>query len=193
MQEDTTNEKNFLVSGLKTAHKGYRALASIYDDRNVDSIRETLVNRNKKRTHTYDIGSLVRVRIPAEDRSKLDRNSLPAKVLGFDNHEKLIIGCNIGIIKQHFNSHELLPLEGDWPSLENISETIVTLREAARNQSIVKNSGVSCHCKSNCQDNRCKCFKAKVICTSKCHPSSRTNRNCSNNEVENDFNKKEED
>ena len=181
MQENTTNEENLLVSDLKTAHKGYRAIASVYDDRNVNSIRETLINRNKKRAYTYDIGGLVRVRIPAEDRSKLDRLTLPAKVLSFDDHGKLIIGCEIGILKQHFDSHELSPLEGDWPSLENIPETVVTLREAARNQSIMKISSVSCHCKSNCQDNRCKCFKAKVICTSKYHPSSRTNQNCRNN------------
>ena len=113
--------------------------------------------------------------------------------MDFDNHGKLIIGCDIGILKQHFDSHELLPLEGDWPSLKNIPKTIVTLWKAARNQSIIKISGVSCHCKSNCQDNCCRCFKAKVICTSKYHPSSCTNRNCSNNEVENDFNKKEKD
>ena len=95
--------------------------------------------------------------------------------------------------KQHFDSHELLPFEGGWPSLKNISETIVILREAARNQSITKISGVRCHCKNNCQDNRCRCFKAKVTYTSKYHLSSRINRNCRNDEVENDFNKKEED
>ena len=115
--------------------------------------------------------------------------------MSFDDHGKLIIGCEISILKQHFDSYELSLLEGNWPSLKSISETVVTLREAARNQSITKISSVSCHCKSNCQDNHCKCFKAKVICTSKCHPSSRTNQNCRNNEVENenDFNKKEED
>ncbi len=159
----------------------------------VFSIWETLVNRNKKHAYTYDIGSLIQVWIPAKDHSKLDHLSLPAKVLGFDNHEKLIIGCNIGVLKQHFDSHELSPLEGNWPSLENIPETIVTLREAARNQSVMKISSVSCHCKSNCQDNHCKCFKAKVICTSKCHPSSHTNQNCKNNEVKDGFNKEEED
>ena len=68
----------------------------------------------------------------------MDRFSLPAKVLGFDNHEKLIIGCNISILKQYFDSHELSPFEGNWPSLENISETIVTLQETARNQSVMK-------------------------------------------------------
>ena len=65
----------------------------------VFSIWETLVNRNKKCAYTYDIGSLIRVWIPAENCSKLNRLSLPTKVLGFDNHEKLIIGCNIGILK----------------------------------------------------------------------------------------------
>ena len=113
IQENTTNEKNSLVSDLKTTHKGYRAIASIYDDRNVNSIREVLTNRNKKRVYSYDIGSLVHVQVPVENRSKLDCHSLPAKVLNFDNHEKLIIGCDIGILKQHFDSHELLPLEED--------------------------------------------------------------------------------
>ena len=149
IQENTTNEKNSLVSDLKTAHKGYRAIASIYDDWNVNSIRKVFTNQNKKCVYSYDIGSLVCVRVPAEDHSKLDRHSLLAKVLSFDNNGKLIIGCDIGILKQHFDSHELLPLEGDWPSLKNIPETIVTLREAARNQSITKISSIRCHCKNN--------------------------------------------
>jgi len=99
IQENTTNEKNSLVFDLKTAHKGYRAIASIYDDRNVNSIHEVLTNQNKKHVYSYDIGSLVRVQVPAENRSKLDRHSLPAKVLNFDNHGKLIIKCDIGIFK----------------------------------------------------------------------------------------------
>ena len=99
IQENTTNEKNSLVFDLKTAHKEYRAIASIYDDRNVNSIHKVLTNRNKKCVYSYDIGSLVRVWVPAEDRSKLDRHLLLAKILSFDNHGKLIIKCDIGIFK----------------------------------------------------------------------------------------------
>jgi hypothetical protein len=120
---------------------------------------------------------LVRVRVSAEDHSKLDRHSLLAKVLSFDNHGKLIIGNDIGILKQHFDSHELLPLEGDWPSLKNIPKTIITLQEAARIQSITKISSVRYHYKNNCQDNHCRCFKAKETYTSKCHSFSCINRN----------------
>jgi len=38
MQENTINEKNLLVSDLKTAYKEYHTIASIYDDRNVNNI-----------------------------------------------------------------------------------------------------------------------------------------------------------
>ena len=95
--------------------------------------------------------------------------------MSFDNHEKLIIGCEIGILKQHFDSYELSPFKKNWPSLESISETVIILQEAARNQSIMKISSVNYHCKSNCQDNYCKYFKVKIICISKYHPSSHTN------------------
>ena len=88
-----------MVFDLKTAHKGYCAIASIYDNRNVNNICEVLTNRNKKRVYSYDIGSLVRVRVSAKDRFKLDRHSVLAKVLSFDNHGKLIIECDIGILK----------------------------------------------------------------------------------------------
>jgi len=46
----------------------------------------------------------------------------------------------------------------------------LTLREAFSNSSVVGPQGYQrCHCKTGCNNDRCACHWAEILCNSKCH------------------------
>ena len=60
----------------------------------------------------------------------------------------------------------------EFPELDEIPQQTISVREAARSQSLVRNassSQVRCSCKDACTDGRCSCRKTKQKCTTQCH------------------------
>jgi hypothetical protein len=110
----------------------------------------------------------------------MDRPSLPCKIIEKTNR-KYRLGCASGILNVTYGCNDLNLVEtADFPELDDIPQRQVTLREAARAQSVVSSSGrqIRCACRGACTDSRCSCKKAKKKCDSRCH---KTSASCKNN------------
>ena len=87
------------------------------------------------------------------------------------------MGCASGILNVTYGANELNLVEAaEFSELDNIPQRTISLREAAKGQSVVRaasNSQVKrCNCKGACTDGRCSCRKAKQSCTTQCHKNS---------------------
>jgi len=128
------------------------------------------MNKGKKRIREYQIGDLVRVAIPKIDRCSVDRPTLPCKIIERTENNKYGIGSKYGMIEVYYSANELEPLgTASFPELDNIPSNKISIREAARLQNAGSVSGSICNCKSECNNNRCRCKKADVSCNSRCH------------------------
>ena len=79
--------------------------------------------------------------------------------------------------------NELNLVEADFPELDNIPSRKLSLREAAKTQSVVdvvSGRQTRCMCKRACLDSRCSCRKAQQKCNIHCHKAS---SNCQNSQV----------
>lgn len=123
----------------------------------------------KRKVVDFKVGDFVRVNIPKIDRFNIDRPTLPCKILEkIDNQYRL--GCKFGVINVCYSSGELEVLGTDtYAELSKIPSNQISIREAARFQSVGMVSGSICNCKGTCNSKKCKCIKANVKCTSRCH------------------------
>ena len=138
------------------------------------------MNKGKKRSSDFEVGDLVRIPIPKIDRSGVDRPTLPCKIVKKTDKEQYQLGCKFGILEIYYSSGELELLgTRTYPELNEILPRNLSLREAARLQSIGSESSISnsiCNCKTSCNNHHCRCKKAGGKCTSRCHAG----RPCSN-------------
>jgi len=139
-------------------------------------IRDRLLSKNKVMNKNFEMGSIVTILIPQIDRNSVDRSLLPCKIIEKTNR-KYRLGCASGILNVTYGANELNLVEAaEFPELDDIPQRTVSLREAARGQSIVRvtssRNRVKCNCKGACTDGRCSCRKAKQSCTTQCHKDS---------------------
>ena len=62
-----------------------------------------------------------------------------------------------------------------FPGLENLDATNLTKISLTRDSSGWNNAAKEsslCSCNGSCINNRCKCTKAGLTCSAKCHPTS---------------------
>ena len=127
------------------------------------------MNKGKKQITEYQIGDLVRVAVPKIDRFSTDRPTLPCKIIK-KIKDKYQIGSKFGIIGVSYSAGELEPLGTiAFSELDEIPSNEISIREAARLQSIGSVSGGLCNCKSECNNNKCRCKKMGEKCNSRCH------------------------
>jgi hypothetical protein len=137
------------------------------------------MNKGRKRPNHYEIGDLVRISVPKIDRFGTDRPMLPCKVLEKIN-EKYRLGSQFGVINVFYSHGEIDPLGVEqFPELEIIPTNTITVREAARLQSVGLTTGTICNCKGNCNSRKCNCRKMGNNCGSRCHGG----RQCQNKPV----------
>jgi len=128
------------------------------------------MNKGKKRIKEYQIGELVRVAIPRIDRFSVDRPTLPCKIMEITENNKYGLGSKFGRIEIYYTAGELEPLgTTSFPELDDIPSNKISIREAARLQSVGSASVGICNCKSDCNNNRCRCKRAGGSCNSRCH------------------------
>jgi hypothetical protein len=87
------------------------------------------------------------------------------------------LGCASGILNVTYGANELNLVEAaEFSELDNIPQRTISLREAAKGQSVVRaasNNQVSkCNCRGACTDGRCSCRKVKQSCTMQYHKNS---------------------
>ena len=85
------------------------------------------------------------------------------------------IAVKAGILKGLYSRNQFDLCLQRLLSLDDVSQdSSVSLRSAVIAQSASGGQGFTkCNCNGpkKCQSNRCKCFKAKLLCNSRCHSS----------------------
>lgn len=151
--EDITIEKN------KT-HKGLKRVA------------EEMIDNTKKKMPNLEMGDSVIVSVPKVDRGPLDIKSIQGIIVDIRNGVYRV-GTKNGTIKNWFSRQDLQ--YSDISYGEDIAETPITLREVVTSQTLFGGQGFQkCNCKpavNQCRNNRCACFKNKILCGAKCHGS----------------------
>ncbi|XP_047540343.1 KRAB-A domain-containing protein 2-like [Vanessa atalanta] len=148
---------NIKVEG-DAAHKGLKRAA------------ENLIDATIKKIPRSDIGKSVLISVPKMDRGPLDIKYIHAKIVDIRNGVYKV-ATKYGTIKNWFSRQDLQYLDTNYG--DEISESPISLRIAVASQSPLSRQGFQkCCCKpavSQCRNNRCACFKNKVLCGSKCH------------------------
>jgi hypothetical protein len=127
----------------------------------------------------FDIGDIVSLKVPREDRTSTDNRRLFGQILEEPySHRYKVLTCS-GIIKRLIPTKELgvvaIALWSNVIVLETTKE--VTLGLAAREASTSARVGISCQYKGPCNTKRCKCYKESKQCSVHCH---RDDNECGN-------------
>ncbi|KAL3783549.1 hypothetical protein HJC23_008180 [Cyclotella cryptica] len=139
----------------------------------------------------FTVGDVVQVGLHWVDQTKVDGKNLTAVVVEVLDGGNLRCACKNGVLKNTYAPHTVSMLPGpsnnrvlcglesafeEWQGLPKITE-----REAARVVSAVGGQGfnIVCHCNGGCDNKRCSCKKAGVLCSSKCHTGNLKCLNCS--------------
>ena len=156
-------------------------------------VRETpvasaeIMKKQHKRKHNigvqdFNVGERVGVKIPKEDRSKTDRLRIPGVIKGVKGSRRKMykIASEYGVLAGLFSSRELERYHGIICEKYNGIE--ISLRSAARQDSVTKEYRSICKCRaaSQCSHGRCGCKRLKILCTSRCHGGA----DCRNKEEE---------
>ena len=110
------------------------------------------------------------VKIPPQDRGKCEVNRLSAVVMlkREQINPKYKLACQFGTLKSLFTASSLIPYPSPVRLSVEMSNTEISLREAARKYAVIKNDIVKCICKSGCKATHCICKRSKK-CLSQCH------------------------
>jgi hypothetical protein len=119
----------------------------------------------------FDIGAIVSIKVPREDRTSTDNKRLFARILEEPYPhwyrvltpsgiiQRLIPTKSLGVVEQALWSDILIPT----------SMKQVTLGLVAREASTSAQVGVSCQCKGQCSTKRCRCYKETKECSVHCY------------------------
>ena len=143
---------------------------------------ERMVKRSRVQHVPGNIGDNVTVPIPLVDRGRGDPRNIIGVITDRDMNDMYRIAVRAGVLKGKYSrnqfdlcAHKLLT-DSDVSQKEEVAlRTAVQMESKCGGQGFVKcNCGGSNRCKSN----RCKCYKAKVKCNSRCHASLTCNNKC---------------
>jgi len=121
-------------------------------------------------------GDNVIVPIPLVDRGKGDPRNLIGVILDRNENDLYKIAVSAGVIKGRFSRNQFDLCKEKLYTEKDMNTSIeVSLRQAVHKESLSGGQGYAkCNCvqsSKQCNTNRCKCFKNKVKCNSRCHNS----------------------
>ncbi|RFU23828.1 hypothetical protein B7463_g12511, partial [Scytalidium lignicola] len=119
----------------------------------------------------FDIGDIVALKIPREDRTVTDNRRLYGQILDEPHPHRYKVITQSGIINRLMPTKDLGVVDKSlWPDITIPESTKqVTLTLAAREASTSQRIRISCQCKGQCNTKRCRCFKEGKNCTVHCH------------------------
>ncbi|XP_064096547.1 uncharacterized protein LOC135208374 [Macrobrachium nipponense] len=134
---------------------------------------ERMVKRSRLELAAGMPGDNVAIPIPLVDRGCGDPRNILGVIVDRDQNDMYKISVKSGMLKTRFsrNQFDLCPQKLLKESDVNCTQE-VSLRQAVAKES--KSGGqdsVRCNCAGNrrCESNRCKCYKSKIKCSSRCH------------------------
>jgi hypothetical protein len=129
----------------------------------------------------FDIGDIVSLKVPREDRTSTDNRRLFGRILEeLYSYKYKVLTCS-GIIKRLIPTKELgIVATALWSDI-NIPKTTkeVTLGLVAREASISARVGISYQYKGPCNTKRCKCYKENKQYSIYCYRDDNKCRNLS--------------
>ena len=136
---------------------------------------DCMIKRQRIQLETAKEGNTVAVSIPSVDRGRGD----PRNILGVITHHDEIndnykIAVKAGVLKGVYSRSQFDVCPQSLLSVSQLNtDTEVSLRTAVSSESKCGGQGFQkCNCgPKQCKNNRCKCFKFKVKCNSRCHSS----------------------
>ena len=136
---------------------------------------ERMVKRSKVVLGAGQVGDNVAVPIPIVDRGCGDPRNLLRVIVDLDENNMYTINVKAGILKGKFsrNQFDLCPQRLLTDADVDRTRT-VSLQQAVSKESSSGGQGyIRCNCAgpNMCKTNRCKCFKNKIKCSSRCHGS----------------------
>ena len=149
---------------LESQRKNVKQAFSIAHKINGDK----MLGDSVKKQPNVSVGDNVRVPIPIVDREPLGPSHIIGLVQGVNEHGQFTIGTHDGVLQGSFCRSQFEKLQHrHFVSNEDIPDRILTVRAA--------NGGKYCYCNGGCKDNRCRCRKANILCSSRCHHSNSCN------------------
>lgn len=158
-----------------------RETALVSKNRAADSMVLQSLRKKRARDGELELGQNVLVNVSEFDRGKTDHRNLLGVIeeIVDQEHGGVIVltehGKLDGII---YPNQYTIPSEQLIERSEVKAEPVISIREAVRLQSLTGGQGFKrCNCSSTskCQTSRCKCFKDKLKCNSRCHGSGPCN------------------
>ena len=136
---------------------------------------ERMVKRSRVINVPGKVGENVTIPVPLVVRERGDSRNIMGVILDRDENDLYRIAVKGGILNGKYSRNRfdlcnqtlLLPTDV-------CQDKEISLRNAVQHESRCGGQEyLKCNCsgKSNCETNRCKCYKAKVECNSRCHGS----------------------
>ena len=116
----------------------------------------------------------VAVPIPMVDKGRGDPRNILGVIVDRDEHYIYKIAVKAGILSKKYSRNQFLCPQQLLNDSDVSTESTITLRQALKSTASGGQGFFWCDCskgKKQCQTNRCKCYKAKRLCNSKCHSS----------------------
>ena len=120
------------------------------------------------------IGDNVTVPVPLVDRGRGDARNIMGIILDRDDNDLYRIAVKGSLLNRKYARNQFGLCNNIAITKICFSREEISLRNAVQHESRCGGQGfVKCNCtgRVKCQTNRCKCFKAKVDCNSRCHSS----------------------
>ena len=134
-----------------------------------------MVKRCKVKLAHGNKGDNVTIPIPSVDRGRGDPRNILAVVMDRSERDNYTLVTKYGILKGAYSRNQFDLCPQRLLSMDDVDSTNhVSLREAVILGSQCGGQGfIKCNCSGakKCQNNRCKCYKAKLQCNSRCHQS----------------------
>jgi stage V sporulation protein SpoVS len=117
----------------------------------------------------FDIGAIVSIKVPQEDRTSTDNKRLFARILEEPYPHRYQVLTPSGIIQRLIPTKSLGVVDQALWSDILIPTSTKQVRLAAREASTSARVGISCQCKGQCSTKRCRCYKETKECSVHCH------------------------
>jgi hypothetical protein len=142
-----------------------------------------MMKRAREEFQHVEVGSVVNVLIPNNDRGALDHPQLRCVVVQRTPHNLFRLATNMGVLQDCLNPSDIscvLPENASYYGLDEVMNRFrnnklpkISLRQASMSVSVTKSLNVACQCQGTCDSQRCSCKRSGRNCGSGCHPSSK--------------------
>lgn len=137
-----------------------------------------MIKNTEGKLQPVKVGDCVAVFVSEFDRGRGDPANIIGIVLDVKN-DRYKIGTKAGVISNFLERNAFQAIKYAALKKENVPSKNYSIREIVGILSVGNGQGMrKCNCKSDCQTNRCSCYKNKFKCRSACHG----NKSCKNHD-----------